>query len=328
MSTDVFKAQASRLAHHLSDKHGIKLKHGSVLEAIASVHGVRDWNTLRASASIASPAVASHYVPTHSPIPPAPVHIPHALVIGAQDVGAAVLLEQMAVQHVGEGGGLLYFSPQPDPNLDQVLQHAADEAEHKPQFLSLTPPEPEGVEACLPRLEALAQSGYVMHVSPVPGATAAATHAGTCLMLRQLNAVLTGLTPGMHAQSTMPLMVVLPAERFDLSWLSLLRQGQALGVTFVLQADSPSDLDRIGLVFLNTITRNVGTQLMLMPTTELGLARTVSHIMGMATVSQQHVKSVLSRMGPGQALRMRGGVLEAIRYDGLSDDVTILGRAL
>lgn len=49
MSTSIFKAQASRLAQHLADKHGIKLKHASVLEAIAALHGARDWNTLSAS---------------------------------------------------------------------------------------------------------------------------------------------------------------------------------------------------------------------------------------------------------------------------------------
>lgn len=54
MTIEFFKAQASRLADHLADKHGIKLKRASVLEAIASVHGVRDWNTLRASAACLS----------------------------------------------------------------------------------------------------------------------------------------------------------------------------------------------------------------------------------------------------------------------------------
>lgn len=46
MSVDLYKAEAKRLADHLATSHGIKLKHTSVLAAIASLHGARDWNTL------------------------------------------------------------------------------------------------------------------------------------------------------------------------------------------------------------------------------------------------------------------------------------------
>lgn len=322
MTIEFFKAQASRLADHLADKHGIKLKRASVLEAIASVHGVRDWNTLRASAACLS-APPDRYTEVQAGLADVP---PHVLVIGSQDVGAAVLLEQMAVQHIEDGGGLLYFSPHPDPKLDEVLRHAAADAVHKPHVLSVGPLLPEGVDTCLPRLEALAQSGFIMHVAPAPGESVASAHAGSCLLLRQLNAVLTGLTQGPRVQSTTPLMVVVPAARFDLCWLSLLRQGRQLGITFVLQADSLADLDRIGLAFLNAVTQNVGTQLLLMPVCERSMARAVSHITSSVAVSHQQLEAVLGRMGPGEALRLRGGVLEAIRYDGLSSKTTILGR--
>jgi len=46
MSVDLYKAEANRLADHLATIHGIKLKHTSVLAAIATLHGARDWNTL------------------------------------------------------------------------------------------------------------------------------------------------------------------------------------------------------------------------------------------------------------------------------------------
>lgn len=51
MSKDLLKAQATRLAEHLSTKHGVKLKAASLLEAVASMHGARDWNTLIAGSS-------------------------------------------------------------------------------------------------------------------------------------------------------------------------------------------------------------------------------------------------------------------------------------
>ncbi len=43
-----FKTQANRLADHLSRVHGIKLRHSSILETVAVMHGARDWNTLLA----------------------------------------------------------------------------------------------------------------------------------------------------------------------------------------------------------------------------------------------------------------------------------------
>lgn len=401
MSTPIFKAQATRLALHLADKHGIKLKHASVLEAIAALHGARDWNTLSASSGAGAelslagvsaqpqpgerlqmtPVCAGSLNDTMASLlegvrlcqpkcavckqpfkdegdvrtresdagqkeqlcrscflgeiadqvstrPPATVRPPHTLVMGAQDMGAAVLLEQMAVQHVSEGGGLLYVSTHQDLLLHEALRHAASEAKHKPQFLSLAPPDPAGVETCVPRVEALAQAGFIMHVVPASGERAAASHAGVCLLLRQLDAVLAGRTAGARKRSVHPLMVVLPAANFDLSWLTLLRQGRSLGVTFVLQADSPSDLDRIGLAFLKAVTENVGTQLLLMPAGERALARTVSHVVGSAVVSperERQVHKLLKHMGPGEALRLRQGVLEAIRYDGLSVEAAIQG---
>jgi len=50
MSKDLYKAQAARLADHLTTKHGVKLKSASILEAVATLHGARDWNTLTAGA--------------------------------------------------------------------------------------------------------------------------------------------------------------------------------------------------------------------------------------------------------------------------------------
>lgn len=48
MTDTIFKIQAKRLAEHLARVHGVKLKHASILEAIAGLHGRPDWNTLAA----------------------------------------------------------------------------------------------------------------------------------------------------------------------------------------------------------------------------------------------------------------------------------------
>jgi hypothetical protein len=46
MSTEDFKAQAARLVKYLSEQHKFRLKQSSSLEAIAAIHGMRNWNTL------------------------------------------------------------------------------------------------------------------------------------------------------------------------------------------------------------------------------------------------------------------------------------------
>jgi hypothetical protein len=50
MTLDALKKQASRLAAYLGAKHRLNLKHASALEALAAVHGARNWQTLAAGA--------------------------------------------------------------------------------------------------------------------------------------------------------------------------------------------------------------------------------------------------------------------------------------
>jgi hypothetical protein len=51
MSNELYKAQAARLVKFLSEHHKFRLKQSTSLEAIAAIHGFRNWNTLVASAS-------------------------------------------------------------------------------------------------------------------------------------------------------------------------------------------------------------------------------------------------------------------------------------
>lgn len=50
MSIELLKKQASRLAQFLGERHRLNIKHSSALNAIAAVHGARNWQTLAASA--------------------------------------------------------------------------------------------------------------------------------------------------------------------------------------------------------------------------------------------------------------------------------------
>jgi hypothetical protein len=56
MSKEDYKEQAGRLALHLANKHGVKLKPAATLELVAAMYGARDWNTLAASPGRSTPA--------------------------------------------------------------------------------------------------------------------------------------------------------------------------------------------------------------------------------------------------------------------------------
>lgn len=51
MNIDALKKQATRLAAYLGANHRVNLKHASALEALAAVHGARNWQTLAAQAA-------------------------------------------------------------------------------------------------------------------------------------------------------------------------------------------------------------------------------------------------------------------------------------
>jgi general secretion pathway protein E len=63
MTSAVYKTQAKRLAEHLSRVHGVKIKQASMLEAVASLYGRPDWNTLLACGPTEVPVLAPS-VPT------------------------------------------------------------------------------------------------------------------------------------------------------------------------------------------------------------------------------------------------------------------------
>lgn len=63
MKLDALKKQAGRLAAYLGAKHRVTLKHASALEALAAVHGARNWQTLAAGAEQTEEPEFAHRVP-------------------------------------------------------------------------------------------------------------------------------------------------------------------------------------------------------------------------------------------------------------------------
>lgn len=57
MTSDIYKQQAKRLSKFLKDRRGLELRHSETLEAIAAIHGKRNWNTLSAADSAVNESV-------------------------------------------------------------------------------------------------------------------------------------------------------------------------------------------------------------------------------------------------------------------------------
>ncbi len=162
MSADHYKAEAKRLAAHLVDTHGIKLKHASVLEAIAALHGARDWNTLLASgqpglvrrvATALLPKGKTSFQPVRryedflycEPCPTTflgtdfdctrAVELTnqnlrnHILVLGQQGQGASQLMVSLALQQIARSGGLLFIDPLGAPDTQAALAQAMAQAQ-------------------------------------------------------------------------------------------------------------------------------------------------------------------------------------------------------
>lgn len=128
-----YKAQAERLAAHFSSVHKFRLKHAASLEAIAAVHGARDWNTLCArphepalaatedGGSVSGPDAAkgalSRLYPTHSfsdarfcdDLLRLSVHLS-----GKPSGERDAVIDHLLHRQVKSGGGFLYIHAEDD----------------------------------------------------------------------------------------------------------------------------------------------------------------------------------------------------------------------
>lgn len=120
--SEQLKAQAARLADHLGTKHGIKLKHSAFLEAIAAIHGARNWQSLCAAPSAGTEAFPA---PTTSPavLPPeanrfrasylvgnhrlAETEFPLQLIAPQHSVEAAIVVRELVRQQVSQAGAVV-----------------------------------------------------------------------------------------------------------------------------------------------------------------------------------------------------------------------------
>ena len=133
MSIEEIKAMGKRLADHLASKHGIKLKHSAILEAMAVQLGCKDWNTLVAQftpdvSPTVRPAVSlkdSYLLGTSAKGPCAltyPEMTRNLLISGQRGAGSSIVVHNLLQQQIRKGGGFFYLGTSPDENLRQFVQ--------------------------------------------------------------------------------------------------------------------------------------------------------------------------------------------------------------
>lgn len=126
MSVKEIKAMGERLASHLASKHGVKLKHTAILEAMSVQFGFKDWNTFRTvlDGNVASSAGPASSRPRfRSPqgsylmgfVGDEPYELSYdemrrnLLICGALGSGISTAHHTLWSQHIRKGGGVIFL---------------------------------------------------------------------------------------------------------------------------------------------------------------------------------------------------------------------------
>jgi hypothetical protein len=244
---DALKKQAGRLAAYMGAKHRVNLKHASALEALAAVHGARNWQTLAAGAEHTEESDIAAKVPGKGPMAlswnidgtphlemPRATWLRHAVAFG--DTGNGWLFDNVA-EAAEAGCAAILFA-----YAEGLAGTPPEAAGHLVRFV-----ESEGLSAA-DLLQTLMQPGVVV-VTVAPG-----EH--WCQVLReailsrdaQAGPLVVGL-PEMEEMSSAELQLLLP----------IAAQGRAKGVVLRSAARSPRWFRHMtqGAAYLGNMTHQV-----------------------------------------------------------------------
>jgi hypothetical protein len=113
LNIDLFKAQATRLGKYLSEKHRLSLSRSAQLEAIACLHGAKDWNSLSAAHSapyglvLGTPTTGLRRRPV---VMSEDDLMSHVLLTHTPGAGYMPFLENLVKQHARQGGQFVWVS--------------------------------------------------------------------------------------------------------------------------------------------------------------------------------------------------------------------------
>ncbi|MNR71445.1 hypothetical protein D3C71_20710 [compost metagenome] len=196
MSVADLKAQANRLGAHLTNVHGVHIKHTSLLEAIAATHGARDWNTLLASYR-AAPLNATP--PAACPLKGAERPTQPLLIDG--DLQDCFSMQALLVsQQISAGGSVLLLDDSGTTTAGEHMLRTATRGGRAQDFVELNFSQPERSHRYSPIADGSAQqvAAKLLRLLPLhsasPGAAYYVEQAGELLM--QVLAVL-GASPSL-----------------------------------------------------------------------------------------------------------------------------------
>jgi hypothetical protein len=149
MSVKEIKAMGERLASHLASKHGVKLKHAAILEAMAVQFGFKDWNTFRTTledgnVSAARPSAdkpafrseqGSYLVGYSGDKQSERCELSYdeirrnLLICGMPGSGLSTLHQTLWRQHIQKGGGVIFLDMGHDLYMRENLSAAFRDAE-------------------------------------------------------------------------------------------------------------------------------------------------------------------------------------------------------
>lgn len=347
MSLDKLKGEAKRLRAHLSDAHGVNLKHASVLEAVAASHGARNWTALANSAK-PRPGLARRLANALHPETPQPLtavdaaydidpgHLKfgvaadgkahklnyaamrrHTLVVGMPGTGAKLLIEDILAQQVALGGGMLVlgiFST--TAAAQQLLQPVCDEVGRSD--LSCVPcAAAPTTKAALDLKEVFARDQCVVVDIPLlegpPGAAAAKVEEYAfqlCTYAFEL--------AGQENRADAPFLIVAPLlPDFTLErWGALLAQARAFNVALVMATPSLAHLEAANPALMEAVLGNTATKVFLKPANdaerEIVKTRLGAPDAG-GRYSAAELQEGLATLDTGEALVLHRGAVSRIK---------------
>ena len=263
-----YQQQAQQLASRLSEKHGLALAPGELLDTIAALHNQPNWGALRNSEKgtfrywlrtclfgepelkhvLSLEELQHQMTPGQIDLGVTPDHKQvhavedgwlrrHVFITGQQGVGATTMLDSLIAQQILRGGGILVMDPWCDlqSGVDRYVKYAGRTADY--QTLSLE----------TPRIAAQALAGDRITYVPVPLLESDRTQ----LQVQDFfdcfwEAATKRITPQGFRGATF--VVVVPNAGFfiDRKWEVRYEHARGAGVAIVAQSHGIASLERAG----------------------------------------------------------------------------------
>lgn len=342
MSTTDLKTQALRLGAHLASKHGIKLKHSALLEAIAAQHGVRDWNTLEAQSRPGMVDKVSSFIRPRPKLSPSvslsqlmescnssfyhlglntkrneyvnlsnELMCRHGLLVGTAGQGAVTLTSFLMAQQVVKGGGLIYLDVSGDFQLLKTLQTMLEQVGRLDDLLVVGPGDTLDMD------QALENNRVVYVVLPFFDQPERAQEFGNEILTQLWSSLVWKSGPAKVSATGHPFLVFVPcAHRFIREdWGNLFPRARARGVSLILQTTTLQQLYAAGHETALTTMANMWTKIFFRPASQEGRDSAQAYIVATETMPvglRETLNEQLLELSPGDALVVCPGYLPRI----------------